>query len=108
MKQTKTKFDKLKKFTLLIGLNDKDTKKQVVSFTKAKELVLKTCGDCTISKAKGYYTHEDGTKVNENTLRVELLFKADNEVLSMCKKLKKELNQESIALSYSYEMSKLV
>ena len=32
MKQTK--FDKLKKFTLLIGLNDKDTKKQIVSFAK--------------------------------------------------------------------------
>ena len=101
MKQTK-------KYTLLIGLNDKDTKTQIISLKKAKQLVIDTCGDCTISKAKGCYTHEDGTKVNENTLRVELLFKADNEVLSMCKKLKKELNQESIALSYSYENSMLV
>ena len=101
MKQTK-------KYTLLIGLNDKDTKTQIISLKRAKQLVVDTCGDCTISKANGHYTHEDGTKVNENTLRVELLFKADNEVLSMCKKLKKELNQESIALSYSYENSMLV
>ena len=101
MKQTK-------KFTLLIGLNDKDTKTQIVSLRKAKQVVINTCGDCTISKAVGHYTHEDGSKVNENTLRVELLFKADNEVLSICKKLKKELNQESIALSYTYENSMLV
>ncbi|MBQ1550915.1 MAG: hypothetical protein IIZ67_02330 [Bacilli bacterium] len=99
---------KLKKFTLLVGLNDKDTKKQLITIKQAKKIVIDTCGDCTISKANGHYTHEDGTKVTENTLRIELLFKADNEVLSMCKKLKKELNQESIALSYSYENSVLV
>ena len=99
---------KLKKYTLLIGLNDKDTKKQVVSMKQAKKIVIDTCGDCTISRANGHYTHEDGSKINENTLRVELLFKASNEVISMCQKLKKELNQESIALSCTYEDSMLV
>ena len=99
---------KLKKYTLLIGLNDKDTKKQIVSLKKAKQLVIETCGDCTISSAIGHYTHDNGMKVNEKTLRVELLFKASNEVISMCQKLKKELNQESIALSCTYEDSMLV
>ena len=43
---------------------------------------------------------KDGTKVNENTLRVELLFKADNEVF-ICKNKneKKELNSKSLLLS---------
>ena len=61
-----------------------------------------------ISDAIGKYTHEDGTEVKEKSLRVEMLFKADNEVISMAQQIKKELNQESVALSVSYESSMLV
>lgn len=99
---------KVKKHTLFIGLNDKDTKKQIISNSKARNIISDVVGDCTISKAYGCYTHDNGTKVKENTLRVELLFKADNEVLLFCKRLKELLNQESIALVSSYENSVLV
>ena len=100
--------DRIKKYTLLVGLNDKDTKTRIVNKNRAKEVIMDICGDCTISDALGYYTHEDGTKVTEKALRVELLFKADNEVISYCHAIKKALNQESIALSCSYEDSMLV
>lgn len=89
----------LKKHTLYIGLLDKDTKTQLVSTPNAKTLINKTLGDCTISDATGYYTHEDGTQVVEPSLRVELLFKQDKEVFDACSTIKKELNQESIAIS---------
>ena len=88
-----------KVFTLYIGLNDKDTKKQIISTSKAKQLVARICGDCTISNAIGHYTHEDGQKVTEKSLRVELFCKADNQVKSYCKQLKRILNQESIAIN---------
>ena len=100
--------ERIKKYTMLIGLNDKDTKTRVINKNKAKELIMDIVGDCTISDALGYYTHEDGTKVTEKALRVELLFKGDNEVISFCQQIKKALNQESIALSCTYEDSMLV
>ena len=100
--------DRIKKYTMLVGLNDKDTKKRIVNRNKAKEVIMGIVGDCTISDALGYYTHEDGTKVTEKALRVEMLFKADNEVISYCHAIKKALNQESIALSCTYEDSMLV
>lgn len=100
--------EQIKKHTLLIGLNDKDTKKQIISMSKAKRIIMNVCGDCTISNAYGCYTHEDGQQVHEKCLRVEMLFKADNEVISYAKQLKKDLNQESIALSASYENSALI
>ena len=100
--------DRIKKYTMLVGLNDKDTKKRIVNKNKAKEVIMEIVGDCTISDAVGHYTHEDGTIVNEKCLRVEMLFKADNEVISYCHAIKKALNQESIALSCTYEDSMLV
>ena len=99
---------KIKKHTLLIGLNDKDTKKQIVSTAKAKQMIMRICGDCTISNAIGHYTHDNGEQVTEKSLRVELLFKADNEVISYCQQLKRVLNQETIAYSSCYENSMLV
>ena len=100
--------DRIKKYTMLVGLNDKDTKKRIVNRNKAKEVIMGIVGDCTISDAVGFYTHEDGSKVTEKALRVEMLFKADNEVISYCHAIKKALNQESIALSCTYEDSMLV
>ena len=94
--------------TLFIGLNDKDTKKQVVSNPIAKRIIMQVCGDCTLTEVQGHYTHEDGTEVTEQSIRVELLFKADNEVYAYAKKLKKELNQESIALIKDYIESTLI
>ena len=99
---------KIKKHTLLVGLNDKDTKEQVMPRLKAKQVIMSMVGDCTVSDAYGHYTHEDGTAVTEKCVRVELLFKADNEVIGYCERIKKELNQESVALITSFEDSTLV
>ena len=99
---------KIKKHTLYVGLNDKDTKTQLVNINKAKSIIADIVGDCTLSEATGIYTHENGEKVTETSIRVELLFKGDNEVISFCKQIKKELNQESIALVSSYENSTLI
>lgn len=86
----------MKKQILYVGLKDKDTKKQEVSTTKAKNIIINVCGDCTLSDSLGAYTHEDGTTVREKTIRVELLFKSSNEVKRMAQDIKEKLNQESI------------
>ena len=98
----------MKQYTIMVGLNDKDTKKRLINKNKAKEILMNICGDCTISDAVGHYTHEDGQQVVEKSLRVEILFKELEEVLDFCKQIKQELNQESVALSYQEINSMLV
>ena len=98
----------MKQFTIMVGLNDKDTKTRIVNKNKAKETLMNICGDCTISDAVGHYTHENGTQVIEKSLRVEILFKELKEVIEYCEQIKKELNQESVALSYQEINSMLV
>lgn len=98
----------LLRHTLIVGLNDKDTKKQVCNRHRAKKVIMDIVGDCTISDAIGHYTHEDGSTVNEKSIKVELLFKADNQVIDYAKRIKQELNQESIALVKDYIESTLI
>ena len=100
--------EKLNKFCLFVGLNDKDTKYQTIPTEKAKDIVNTVCGDCSIQEITGYYTHDNGEKVKENTLKVELLFKEQEQVLSYCQDLKKLLNQESIICEQEITNSMLV
>lgn len=86
----------MEKHIFYIGLNDKDTKTQVIPKEKFLSSIYETVGDCTISDSYGYYTHADGSLVKEPSLRVEMLFKNPNDIKGYADKLKKELNQESI------------
>jgi len=99
---------KLLRHTLIVGLNDKDSKKQVIKKAQAKKIIMNIVGDCTLSDAVGHYTHADGTQVSEKAVKVEMLFKADNEVVSYAQAIKKELNQESVALVKDYINSTLI
>ena len=107
----------IEKITLYMGLNDKDSKVQ--KFTKIEsykllESILKVKGiDATISEATGLYTHDDGTLVIEESLRIEILFfenkKENNErVMDLISTLKKAFNQESIAMQKEKINSQLV
>ena len=89
--------EKLTKHVLLIGMADKDAKVQTIPTELFKATINNVCGDCSIIEGiKGYYTHDNGEKVQEDTLRVEMLFKDDAEVRLMANRLKSDLNQESI------------
>lgn len=88
----------IEKYTLYVGLYDKDTKTKLVADDAARDIINNIVGDCTISDAYGYYTHDNGERVKEDTLRVELLFKKEDDVRLYCKEIKERLNQESIAV----------
>jgi hypothetical protein len=100
--------EQLEKYTLYVGLNDKDTKKQEVKTEDAMKLVSNIVGDNTMQIVHGHYTHADGHKVNETTLKIELLFKNDNDVRLYCNDIKRLLNQESIAVNKEISMSALI
>ena len=86
----------MQKHIFYIGLLDAVTKNQEISKEKFLSTIYETVGDCTISDAYGFYTHDDGTQVQEPSLRVEMLFKNPNDIKGYAETLKKLLNQESI------------
>lgn len=92
----------MEKFTLYLGLNDKDTKTQKINTLEAYKIVTNLLaadfGGGTIYEARGIYKHDDGTIVIETTLRIEILFATRDQVLDLIATLKKLFNQESIAL----------
>lgn len=91
--------EKLTQYSMFIGLNDKETKKQEVTTDKAIELVSDVIKGGSIQTIQGVYTHNDGTKVKETTLKVDVLYSDDATVRLYADDLKRLLNQESILIS---------
>ena len=92
----------MNKYTLYIGLNDKDTKRQQLDTLEASKIVQnilteKTDGG-TIYNATGVYRHHDGTIIIENTLRVEIVAVALEAIQEAVDIIKIALNQESIIM----------
>lgn len=87
-------------YTMMIGLNDKETKKQEISTDVALNIVKSLCWEMfegsTVSLAYGLYKHADGEKVSENTIRVELMMVNESQVKQFAETIKKALNQESV------------
>ena len=92
----------MNKFTLYLGLNDKETKMQKIATVEAykivENLITSRFDGGTIFEARGIYRHEDGTIVTETTLRIELLFAEEQEVRDLVETLKSVFNQESVAV----------
>ena len=92
----------MEKYTLYVGLNDKDTKTQLISTLEAykicNNILLHYTDGATIFEANGLYKHEDGTFVLEKTLRIEWLFATKAIIDKIVTDLKVAFNQESIAV----------
>lgn len=88
----------VQKIILFCGLFDQTSKVQEIStldaYKIASNLVTDIIGFGTITEALGVYTHDDGTIVNEPTLRIEV---SGIDIESMKRlALKSAFNQESI------------
>lgn len=91
----------MKKYTLNIGLNDKDSKTQEISEIESYSRIIESLnesliGGYTIHNANGFYTHENGIQVNEKTIIVDIVNEKKEKILKACDSIKKKLNQESI------------
>lgn len=85
---------------LNIGLFDKDTKEQKITTDEVVK-ILSEYFDCTIIPCYGVYTHDDGTKIIEPSIKVEIYNERYSEVYWIVKReLLTRLNQESIVISY--------
>lgn len=89
----------MKKYTLFIGLNDKDTYQQEITTIDAYKMLNRILPDCTIQEGKGIYTHRNGTKTIETTLIVSVFdFESDFDLKSTVSRIKETLNQESVVV----------
>lgn len=81
-----------------IGLLDKDSHKQefttIEAFKIVQKLVVKHFGGGTISEALGVYKHNDGTIVEERSIRVETVTNQNH--VDFINEAKAVLNQESV------------
>ena len=96
----------MKKYTFFLGLNDKDTKKQIVTTEWAENFVLQyvawVLGWGTVSLCKWVFQHDNGTIVIENSIKIETLwFKEDAIYNEFAHCLAKEFNQESVLMEVS-------
>ena len=104
----------MKRYTLYLGLNDKDTKTQKIDTIEAYKVCQNMCADFfgggTIFSAKGVYKHDDGSIVIENTLRIEVL-EFNNSIREQVRDfvgtLKSVFNQESVAVQIEQVNSEL-
>ena len=91
-----------KKYTLYLGLNDKDTKTQkfdtITSYKITQDIILNHTDGATISLNDGIYTYKNGEIIIEKTLKIELLFINEIKTKAIIQELKERFNQESIAI----------
>ena len=92
----------MKKFTVCIGLFDKDTKKQEINildaFKVASNIFAQTTGGATITEGRGVYTHQDGSIVIEPTLVSTIYGSTFEQIKKAADILKAIFNQESVAI----------
>ncbi len=94
----------MKKYTLYVGLNDKDTHNQEITTLDAYKVVsniLTACGGATITEGRGIYTHDDGTIVQETTLVCMIFGAPEESIREAALQIKQALNQESVAFEVS-------
>ena len=88
-----------KKYTIYLGLNDKNTKKQIIRTAEAYSILAGIFEAATITRAIGFYKHDDGTRIQEKTLKIEYLdFSGGFDIEKTAAVLKDTFNQESVAV----------
>ena len=101
------------KYSLYVGLNDKDTKQQEIMTLSAYKMISNIIASnevtgFTIYEANGYYVHDDKSISIEKSLKIEIMFIDLEVVQNIIKDIKKALNQESIILQTEKIKSELV
>jgi hypothetical protein len=90
------------KYTLYIGLNDKDTYAQKISDIEAEKKVsaiaLKYVDDFTQYRGKGAYKDEKGEITQENTLIFTFYSATDQQMKGIMDEVLKELNQNTVLI----------
>ncbi len=90
------------KYTMYIGLNDKDTYTQIIDSEEAEKIVsticLKYIDGYTMSHGEGSYKDEKDVVTKENSLIYTFYNANDEQMKSIMNEVLKKLNQNSILI----------
>lgn len=90
----------MKNYTIIAGLNDKDTRTQIIETDTAEaiiaEIILKYADGATLTRCKGIYKHQDGQTVFENSIKCEISGIDKENAERIAAEVKNALNQESV------------
>ena len=87
----------MRKITFYIGLQDKDTKTELIKYDEACKIIANRLELFTITKAQGYYQYNESSLCFENTLIVTVFENySDNYIKVLVNNFKLDFNQESI------------
>ena len=93
----------MKNYTIIAGLNDKDTRTQIIDTDAAEriiaEIILKYADGGTLTRCKGIYKHQDGRTVFENSIKCEISGINEPTAERIAAEVKNALNQESVYFS---------
>lgn len=94
--------DQTVKYTLYIGLNDKDTYTQLLPYEEAekkvRDIALKYVDGFTVLAAKGAYKDDKGVITQENSLVLEFTSATEKQIKAIMDEVMKELNQNSVLM----------
>jgi len=105
---------KFTKHEVMVGLNDKVTKTQLVptieAFKAVSSIVARYYDGASIYQGNGVYKHDDGSVVFEESLKIDIIVfdKKNDDINGLIEELKLRLNQESVAIQTSRVSSRLV
>lgn len=92
----------MKKYTIILGLNDQNSKQQEISTLNAykiiNNIIFDYCDGATITENKGLYRHDDGTIIEEISLNISIMFAELISIEQISEKLKLIFNQESVII----------
>ena len=93
------------KYTLYVGLNDKDTYEQIIStedaIDKANHIIAEHAGGYTQMSARGGWINDDGTMGHENTLVYIIYDVSEDDLKAILDELISEFNQSSVLVEKS-------
>lgn len=89
----------MKKITFYIGLQDKDTKTELIKYEEACKIIANRLELFTITKAQGGYQYSDGSLCLENTIIVTVFENySDSYIKVLANNFKLDFNQECIGV----------
>ena len=90
------------KYTMYIGLNDKETYEQIVSIEEAEQIVteiaLEYVGGFTLTQGKGAYKDEDDVITYENSLIIAFTDASEEDMKAIMDDILVSLNQNAVLI----------
>ena len=91
------------RYTIYLGLKDKDRMQQLVSTEEFVALVANTCASkrlgFSLDTEKGGYLMENGTFVVEDSLALSFVGAEKEQILTLAEELRVRLNQETVLVA---------